>query len=130
MDGLEIQVGAIMTFHHIHPAMGEDRPVDTDHQQVGDIRLGRSFDQQPLQLEPAAVYPAHTHSRTGFKGSDQCGAFFHYQTNTLPFLAVDVLHGHQGNDGQQDQHCTENDPRRETREKHSIFVFVHHYPSC
>jgi hypothetical protein len=45
MDGLEIQVGAIMGSHLIHLAMGEDHgAVDTDHQQVGDIRLGRGFE--------------------------------------------------------------------------------------
>ena len=125
----KIQIGAITASHPIHPAIGNNRTVDASHQQVGNVRLGRGFNQQPLKLEPAAVPPAHAHARAGFKGSDQGGALFHHQADALLLLAVDGLQRHQGHNGQHDQDRAYYDPWRKAREEHSEFMLVRHHPA-
>jgi len=100
VDAFQIQVIAVSASHPIRSAVGNDRTIAANHQQMGDVRLGGRFDQQLLKLKIAAVPTAHTHSRTGLERSDQGRSFFHQQADTVLFLAVDVDNGHQGDNGQ------------------------------
>jgi hypothetical protein len=119
----EIQLLAIIFPDQRRITVGNDFSLGIGNGDEIDIRLLRRFYEELLELEKIRLPVPHSASDTGFKGSDQCVAFFREDLNGEFPLFTDSIKGHKNKDGHQYEHCPDDQPGRNAHQSYFAGIF-------